>query len=202
MRVVISEFITVDGVVQAPGGPQEDTDDGFAHGGWSMPYFDPETMGAAIDALMAETAALLFGRRTWQTMAAAWPDRAGDPFADRMNEIQKYVVSATLSAGDLTWANSTLLSPSTWLADVAALRAQGDGVLQVMGSSQVARALIADELVDEYRLMVSPVAVGPGKRLFPDDGVARRLDLISASATDTGVLMCVYRPTAPAAETA
>src|ERR1700730_15082018 len=85
MRIVVSDFISLDGVVQAPGGPEEDIDDGFRHGGWSMPYFDPDTMGPAVGEIMAATEALLFGRRTWQTMAAAWPARAGDPFADRMN---------------------------------------------------------------------------------------------------------------------
>src|SRR2546423_12796377 len=109
MRVVISDFISLDGVAQAPGGAEEDTDGGFAHGSWSMPYSDPETMGAAIGEAMAPTDALLFGRRTWQTMAAAWPDRAGDPFADRMNEIDKYVVSGTLTQDDLDWPNSRLL---------------------------------------------------------------------------------------------
>ena len=99
MRIVISEFMSLDGVVQAPGGAEEDTDGGFAHGGWSMPYFDPEAMGAAIDEAMQATEALLFGRRTWQVMAGAWPGRAGDPFADRMNAIPKYVASRTLSAG-------------------------------------------------------------------------------------------------------
>ena len=99
MRIMISEFISLDGVVQAPGGAEEDTDNGFAHGGWSMPFFDPDTMGAAYAQAMEATEALLFGRRTWQTMAAAWPDRAGDPFADRMNSIPKYVASRTLSPG-------------------------------------------------------------------------------------------------------
>lgn len=90
MRIVVSEFMSLDGVVQARGGVEEDTDGGFAHGGWSMPYFHPETMGSALDAGMATTDALLFGRRTWETMAAAWPDRAGDPFADLMNSIPKH----------------------------------------------------------------------------------------------------------------
>src|SRR4051812_15255561 len=103
MRIVVAEFISLDGVVQAPGGPDEDRDGGFAHGGWSHPYFDPEVMGAAIGAGMAQNAALLFGRRTWQSMAAAWPTMSGDPFADQMNSIPKYVVTSTLSDADLTW---------------------------------------------------------------------------------------------------
>ena len=99
MRVVVNEFMSLDGVVQAPGGAEEDTDGGFAHGGWSMPYFDPEVMGAAIGEGMSTAEALLFGRRTWQGMAAAWPERAGDPFADQMNAIKKYVASRTLTHG-------------------------------------------------------------------------------------------------------
>ena len=110
MRIVISEFISLDGVVQSPGGAEEDTEGGFTHGGWSMPYFDPGTMGPIVGEGLEATDALLFGRRTWQTMAAAWPERAGDPFADRMNELPKYVASRTLSQQDLTWTNSTLLA--------------------------------------------------------------------------------------------
>ena len=102
MRIVVIEFISLDGVVQAPGGAEEDTDGGFAHGGWSHPFFDPEVVGGGFADAMAGADALLFGRRTWQTMAAAWPGRAGDPFADRMNSIQKFVVSATLGDDDLT----------------------------------------------------------------------------------------------------
>src|SRR3954452_16635681 len=93
MKIVISEFISLDGVVQAPGGAEEDTDGGFTHGGWSMPYFDPEVMGASIGQAMESTEALLFGRRTWRVMADAWPNRAGDEFADHMNSIKKYVAS-------------------------------------------------------------------------------------------------------------
>ncbi len=102
MRVVVNEFMSLDGVVQAPGGAEEDTDGGFAHGGWSMPYFDPEVMGGFIDESLGRAEALLFGRRTWQVMASAWPDRGGDPFADRMNEIPKYVAASAAPAIGLT----------------------------------------------------------------------------------------------------
>ena len=122
MQIILSDFMSLDGVVQAPGGPEEDTDGGFAHGGWSMPYFDPEAMGPAIDEVMAATDALLFGRRTWQVMAAAWPERAGDPFADRMNEIPKYVASRTLGEDDLTWSDSTLLPADDVIGAVRELR--------------------------------------------------------------------------------
>jgi len=114
MRIVVSEFMSLDGVVQAPGGAEEDTDGGFAHGGWSMRSFDEDAMGPVLAEVMERTKALLFGRRTWQIMAGAWPDRAGDdPFADRMNEIKKYVASRTLSQDDLGWNNSTLCPPTT-----------------------------------------------------------------------------------------
>ena len=109
MRIIISDFMSLDGVVQAPGGRDEDTDGGFEHGGWSMRFFDPESMGPVLGEVMEATEALLFGRRTWQVMAGAWPARAGDPFADRMNEIPKYVASRTLAQNDLDWSNSTLL---------------------------------------------------------------------------------------------
>ncbi|MEA2716669.1 MAG: hypothetical protein QOI99_986 [Actinomycetota bacterium] len=194
MRIVISDFMSLDGVVQAPGGAQEDTDGGFTHGGWSMRFFDPATMGPVISEVMEATEALLFGRRTWQTMAAAWPGRAGDPFADRMNEIPKYVASRTLAQGDLGWANSTLLPPDDVVGAVRQLRAADGGNLQVMGSPTLARTLIANDLVDEYRLMIEPIVLGGGKRLFPDDGTSRTLELVSTLASATGVLICTYRP--------
>jgi len=194
MRVIVSDFISLDGVIQAPGAPREDTDGTFAHGGWSMPFFDPDTMGPAIGDIMAATEALLFGRRTWQAMAAAWPDRAGDPFADRMNTIPKYVASRTLSQSDLSWAGSTLLPTDDAIGAVRELRARdGDG-LQVMGSASLPAQLITHGLVDEYRLMIEPILLGGGKRLFPNDGAARALQLVSATTTATGVLICTYRP--------
>lgn len=194
MRIVISEFMSLDGVVQAPGGPQEDTDGGFAHGGWSMPYFDEDTMGAVFDEVVAAADALLFGRRTWQTMAAAWPGRAGDPFADRMNELPKYVASRTLGQDDLTWNNSTLLPADDVLGAVGRLRGEDGRDVVLMGSPTLARALISGALVDEYRLMIEPVLLGGGKRIFPDDGQSKGLELVSTSTSNTGVHICTYRP--------
>ena len=194
MQLILSDFMSLDGVVQAPGGRDEDTDGGFAHGGWSMPYFDVETMGPVIGELLATTEALLFGRRTWQTMAAAWPGRAGDPFADRMNEITKYVASRTLTQDDLTWSGSTLLPAADAIGAMRELRARDGKALQVMGSPSLAAQLIEHDLVDEYRLMIEPILLGGGKRLFPWDGQARPLELVSTSTTGTGVLICTYRP--------
>jgi dihydrofolate reductase len=194
MQIILSDFMALDGVVQAPGGRNEDTDGGFAHGGWSMPYFDVDAMGAAIGEVMERTDALLFGRRTWQTMAAAWPGRAGDPFADRMNEIPKYVASRTLSQDDLTWSNSTLLPADDVIGAVRRLRERDGKGVQVMGSPTLAAQLVEHDLVDEYRLMIEPILLGGGKRLFPEDGAARRLELVSTTTAGTGVLICVYRP--------
>jgi dihydrofolate reductase len=204
MRIILSDFISLDGVVQAPGGKKEDTDNEFQHGGWSMRFFDPESMGAAIDEVMRGTEALLFGRRTWDVMAGAWPSRAGDPFADRMNEIPKYVVSRTLSTEDASsrWNNTTLLGGSDGdaIEAIRSLRANGgDGGVQVMGSASLARQLVENDLVDEYRLMLEPILLGGGKTIFPSDGRARRLELVSVAQANTGVLICAFRPAGPAA---
>jgi dihydrofolate reductase len=194
MHIIISDFMSLDGVVQAPGGPDEDTDGGFAHGGWSMPYFDADTMGPFIGEGMAGTEALLFGRRTWQTMAAAWPERAGDPFADTMNSIPKYVASRTLTEDDMTWSGSTLLPSGDAVGAVRELRERDGGGLQVWGSATLAAQLAEEDLIDEYRLMIEPVLLGGGKRIFPGDRKARPLELVSATTAGTGVVLCVYRP--------
>ena len=193
-KIVVSDFISLDGVVQAPGGPEEDTDGRFQHGGWSMRYFDEKSMAPAFDDAMKPTDALLFGRRTWQVMAGAWPDRAGDPFADRMNELTKYVASRTLSEDDLTWNNSHLLPPADVLGAVAKLKLEDGGDIQVMGSASLARQLIEEDLVDEYRLMIEPVILGGGKKLFPEDGSMRDLELVDTSVSSTGVHICTYKP--------
>lgn len=194
MQIILSDFMALDGVVQAPGGPEEDTEGGFAHGGWSMRYFDPEAIGPALGEVMDRTEALLFGRRTWQAMAAAWPGRAGDPFADRMNEIPKYVASRTLTREDLTWSGSTLLPDDDAIGAVRELRAREGTGLQVWGSASLAAQLAEHDLVDEYLLMIEPILLGGGKRVFPEDGRARRLELVSTTTTGTGVLICTYRP--------
>ncbi|MBV8949278.1 MAG: dihydrofolate reductase family protein, partial [Actinobacteria bacterium] len=143
MRIVVSEFISLDGVVQAPGGPEEDTEGGFDHGGWSMPFFDPEVMGAFVSEAAARADALLYGRRTWQVMAGAWPDRAGDPFADWINSVQKYVVSNTLSDSDLSWGPTTLIRGDALVETLDELRARPGRDLGVIGSAGLARSLLA-----------------------------------------------------------
>ena len=198
MRIIVSEFISLDGVVQAPGGKDEDTDGGFQHGGWSAPFFDPESMGAVIGEVMNRTEALLFGRRTWDVMATAWPERAGDPYADQMNAIRKYVVSRTLSADEAAsrWNNTTLLDGGgDGIEAIRSLRASGgDGGLQVWGSASLARQLVENDLVDEYQLMLEPIMLGGGKTIYPSDGRARPLELLSVTQAPTGVLICAYSP--------
>jgi len=196
MRIVITEFMSLDGVVQAPGGPDEDRDGGFAHGGWSHPFFDPEVVGGAFDHALRTADALLFGRRTWQTMAAAWPERAGDPFADRMNEIPKYVVSATLSDDELTWNNTTRIPGDHAIARIRELREADGGDVVVMGSPTLVRTLLREGLVDELRLMIEPVLLGGGKTIFLDDGELRTLELVSTVTSGTGVNVSTYRPAA------
>jgi len=195
MRIVVSQFISLDGVVQAPGGPEEDTDGGFAHGGWSLPFFDPEVIGGTIGAKFATVEALLFGRRTFEGMAAAWPERAGDPFADQMNAIEKYVVTSTLTADDVTWSNSNVIGGEGALDAIAELRSKDGGDLAVMGSATLTRALIRAGLVDELNLMIEPVVLGGGKRIFTDDGVGRTFELVDSKVASTGVIVCTYRPT-------
>lgn len=194
MRIVITEFISLDGVVQAPGGPEEDTDGGFAHGGWSHPFFDEKVMGGAFDEVLDAAEALLFGRRTWQTMAAAWPGRAGDPFADRMNAIRKYVVSETLGDDELTWSNTTRIPGDEAVARIRELRETDGADLVVMGSPTLVRTLLEEGLVDELRLMIEPVILGGGKTIFPGDGELRTLELVSTVTSGTGVHVCTYRP--------
>ncbi|MFE7387442.1 dihydrofolate reductase family protein [Streptomyces sp. NPDC057582] len=194
MRIVISEFMSLDGVVQAPGGPDEDTDGGFVHGGWSHPFFDPEVVGGAFDDALTKAEALLFGRRTWQSMAAAWPERAGDPFADRMNAIPKYVVSETLGEAELAWDNTTRIPGDKAVARIRELHEAEGGDLLVMGSPTLARTLLREGLVDELRLMIMPVILGGGKTIFPGDGALRPLELVSTVTSGTGVHVCTYRP--------
>ena len=199
MRIILSDFISLDGVVQAPGGPDEDTTGGFRHGGWSMPYFDEEAMGPVLGEVMAQAEALLFGRRTWDVMASAWPERAGDPFADQMNAIPKYVVSRTLTADEASsrWHNTTLIGGDDAIGAIRELRDRDDDrAVQVWGSASLALQLVENDLVDEYLLMLEPILLGGGKTVFPGDGRARPLDLVSVTQAKTGVLICQYRPAA------
>lgn len=194
MRVVVSEFISLDGVVQAPGGAEEDTSGGFRHGGWSMKYFDPEVMGPVIDEFAGQSEVLLQGRRTYQVSSAAWPERSGK-FADWINGAQKYVVSDTLTEADVTsWTPTTIIRGAGLLEQVSMLRGRPGGDIYVYGSLSVVRTLLTAGMVDELVLMIEPVTLGGGKTLFPDDGKVREFELMSARTARTGVQVCRYQP--------
>src|SRR3954451_5729516 len=161
MRIVIQQFISLDGVTQAPGGAEEDTDGGFKHGGWSMPFFDPEVMGSAMGEMSERTDALLQGRRTYQVMAGAWPDRAGDPFADWMTGVDKYVVSDTLTDADVQrWTPTTIVRGSELVKTVSELRERPGREVNIMGSANRLQSLLAADLVDEMFLLIEPIVLG------------------------------------------
>ena len=190
-KVVVSEFLTVDGVMQGPGGPDEDREGGFQEGGWQLPYFD-EAGGAAVAKGLAETGGLLLGRKTYEIFAAYWPNQAaGDPFADIMNKVPKHVASTTLQE-PLTWNNSTLIQGDV-AAGVAELKRQTGDDLTVIGSGNLVQTLARNDLVDEYRLMIHPLALGSGKRLFENGGVRVPLKLSASETTGTGVLILTYQ---------
>ena len=188
-KLVVSEFISLDGVIQAPGGEDEDTDGGFTQGGWTWPYWHDE-IGALFGEAMSQSEALLLGRKTWQGHGAAFdPMPEGDPFGDAMKAIQKYVVSTTLTNTNL-WRNSTLIKDNV-VEQVRALKAQDGKNILMDGSSVLVHTLIQHDLVDEYHLLVYPVVLGSGKKLFPD-GVRVNLRLIEAKPLPSGVTLMRY----------
>ena len=194
MRVVVMEFMSLDGVVQAPGGATEDTSGGFRHGGWSFKFFDPEVMGPVVDEIARTSEVLLQGRRTYQVSAEAWPGRDGE-FADWINAAQKYVVSETLNEDDVAiWNPTTIIRGADLAKEVSALRERPGGDVYIYGSLTVVRSLLVAGLVDELVLMIEPITLGGGKTLFPTDGEAREYELVSATTAKTGVQVCRYRP--------
>jgi dihydrofolate reductase len=193
MQLTITTFLSVDGVYQGPGGPEEDRSGGFDRGGWVVPHFD-EATGQFITEVFGRVDAFLLGRRTYEIFAAYWPTAtdASDPVANRLNTRPKYVASTTLK--DPTWANTTVLDGDL-AAAVRELKAREGGELQVHGSGQVVRYLLDHDLVDRLNLLVFPVIVGAGRRLFPDSGIATGLALEESRTTPSGVSISVYRPT-------
>ena len=187
-KLIVSEFVTLDGVMQAPGGKDEDRDGGFAHGGWTMPYWHDD-IGKAFFALMQDVDALLLGRRTYVTHAAAFePMPVGDPFGDMMNAPKKYVVSRTLERP--TWRNTTIIRENV-IESVRALKAQPGRNILTDGSSQLVHAVLAHDLVDELHLLVYPLTVGSGKRVLPE-GLHATFSLKSANPYPTGVVGLHY----------
>ena len=190
-KLTISEFVSLDGVMQAPGGADEDTEGGFRHGGWQMGYFD-DVAGERIGASMAQTGAFLLGRRTYEIFASYWPTQSDDdPFAKILNGLPKYVASTTL-AEPLAWQNSTLLQGDVAKA-VAELKEGEGGNIVVLGSGGLVQTLYENDLVDEYAIMIHPIVLGSGKKLFRD--VPRKpLKLADSVTTSTGVVMATYVP--------
>jgi dihydrofolate reductase len=193
MKLTVTTFVSVDGVMQGPGGAEEDRTGGFERGGWLVPHFDDET-GQFIDQIFRRVDAFLLGRRTYEIFAGSWgqmADPAANPVAVALNTLPKYVASTTLK--DPGWANTTVLSDDVASA-VRDLKAQPGQELQVHGSGTLVRWLIEHDLVDELNLFVFPVIVGDGTRLFPDKGVDTALHLVESRITPSGVTIHVYRP--------
>ena len=191
-ELIVAEFITLDGVIQAPGGEDEDTEGGFRYGGWTRPYWHDD-IGAHFFQAMSQADALLLGRKTWQIHGGAFEPMAGDPFGDVMNNFPKYVVSTTLKSAS-AWRNSTLIRDNV-VETIRQLKQQPGKNILVDGSSVLTHVLAQFDLVDEYSLHVYPLVLGGGKRLFPE---GKRLDLTLVEATPlpTGVVFMRYRRTA------
>jgi dihydrofolate reductase len=192
MRLTLTMFVTLDGVVQAPGGPEEDPSGGFDHGGWLVPYADDD-MSQAMAGFFAEADAFLLGRRTYEIFAAWWPKVTDptDPIANPLNTLPKYVASRTLD--EVSWEGSTLLRGDL-ATEVAELKRRPGRELQVHGSGGLAQTLIQHDLIDEYRLLTYPVVLGKGKRLFADGAKPAALNRIDHKITSTSVSIDVYTP--------
>jgi dihydrofolate reductase len=189
LRVI--EFLSLDGVIEAPGAADEDTEGGFQHGGWQRPYLD-DVLGQTAAAGMAETDAYLFGRKTYEKMAAYWPTAPeDDPYARHLNSAPKYVASRTLQ--DVEWQNSTLIEGDV-AEEVAGLKAQPGKNIAVLGSGDLVQTLLEHNLVDEFFLAVYPIVLGSGKRLFRDSDQVRKLSLVDSKPTSTGGVILTYRP--------
>ena len=190
-RIVVINHLTLDGVMQAPGRQDEDTRDGFQHGGWSPPYGDA-VMSDALGARMAQSGGLLLGRRTYLDLLSYWNSLTDSPFADALNSAPKFIASTTLE-DPLPWPNSTLLEGDLAGA-VKALKDAREGDLQVMGSGQLIQTLRAHDLIDEYLLLIHPLVLGSGRRLFPEGTSPARLRLVDSLTTTTGVIIATYQP--------
>jgi dihydrofolate reductase len=188
-QLIIAEFITLDGVIQAPGGADEDTEGGFTHGGWTIPYWHDD-IGARFFEAMSGADAFLLGRKTWQIHGEAFEPMTGNPFADALNAIPKYVVSTTLRSAS-AWRNSTLISDDV-VESIRRLKQQPGKNILLDGSSVLARVLAQNDLVDEYSLHVYPIVLGGGKKLFPE-GKRLNLTLVEATPLPTGVVYMRYR---------
>jgi dihydrofolate reductase len=192
-KVIAVELLTLDGVMQAPGGPDEDRRGGFEHGGWATPYGD-EVMAAKMGEGMSAPGSILLGRFTYEAFASFWPHQPDNPYTRVLNEKTKYVASTTLQE-PLPWQNSVLLEGDAVEA-VARLRDQAGDDIVLLGSGELARGLMRRGLIDEYVLSIHPLVLGSGGKLFPEDGTVSRLELVDSTTTTTGVVIATYRPSA------
>jgi dihydrofolate reductase len=191
-KVIVNEFLSLDGVAQAPGGADEDPSGGFAHGGWHMQYMQDEVAQAWVLGSIVDAGGFLLGRRTYEIFAAYWPNASAEEqvIAEPLNTKPKYVASTTLS-DPLEWQNSTVLGGDL-AAAVSALKQEDGGDLHVIGSTQLVQTLIEHDLADEFRVMVDPVMLGGGKRIFRDDGSLRPLRLVDGRIVGTGAILATY----------
>jgi dihydrofolate reductase len=190
-KIVVFNSVTLDGVMQSPGRPDEDRRGGFEHGGWAMTYADPVMAGVAGEG-MARGGGLLFGRRTYEDFYSVWPNRTDNPFTDVLNKSQKYVASSTL-VEPLPWSNSVLLKGDVPDA-VARLKERSGGDLVILGSGELIRSLMPRNLIDTYILLIHPLVLGCGRRLFTDGGSLARFRLVDSKPTTTGVVIATYEP--------
>jgi dihydrofolate reductase len=188
-KIVVIENLTLDGVMQAPGRPDEDPRGGFRHGGWALPYSDA-VLGSFMAERMATTRALVLGRRTYEDFAGFWPKQTDNPYTEVLDNTTKYVASSTL-AEPLPWGNSELLDGDAADA-LARLKEEPGGELVVLGSGELTRSLMRRGLIDEFILLVHPLVLGQGRRLFPDEGPPATLRLVDSRGTTTGVVIATY----------
>ena len=195
-KVIVNEFMSLDGVAQAPGGADEDPSGGFAHGGWHMRYMEDEQAQQWVLESIVAAGGFLLGRRTYEIFAAYWPNAPDEEqvVAEPLNSKPKHVVSRTRT-GPLGWQNSMLVEGDV-AAALSALKQESGGDLHVIGSTELVRTLVESDLVDEFRLMIDPVLLGGGKRIFRDDGLHRSLRLVDGQVTRAGAILATYAPAA------
>jgi dihydrofolate reductase len=193
-KIIAITQLTLDGVMQSPGGPDEDPENGFTHGGWAMSFLD-DTLDQVIGDTIAAEFDMLLGRRTYDIFAAYWPNHGGNPIAKAFDRATKYV--ATRGPGHLDWKNSQQVEGGTLVDGIRQLKASEGPVLHIWGSSELLQTLIAADLIDEYRFWIFPVVLGEGKRLFENGVPPRGLSLMTTQSTSRGVLINTYRPAGP-----
>lgn len=202
MKLTVQTFLTLDGVMQAPGGPEEDPSDAFTHGGWQAPFPDP-AVGEFVTELNSHASAFLFGRRTFDIFRGYWPDQTdpANPIATAINSLPKYVVSNSLSAADATWRgehpDTARLVTGDVVAAVQALKDEPGDELQIWGSSKLLQTLLQHELVDRFRLMTFPLVLGSGRRLFNDGLLPATMRPVDLTMTDLGIVLGTYEPAGP-----